>query len=164
MPASRAATTFWTIPPIGPTRPSNPMVPVVATRIPPVNSPGVRTSRMARLRARPAELPPTWPVLTRTLTGRSSASSNRVWGATPRKATEGSSSRDPSRSSTSRGLDPSTASTSRTTWSPGRCELSPTIRSSTSRTGTPARATMTSSVVRNPSAGPETEAIPTPVA
>ena len=43
-----------------------------------VNSPGVTRSRIDSVRARPAEFPPTLPVLTLTSIGRSSTSSQRV--------------------------------------------------------------------------------------
>src|SRR5581483_9962570 len=43
-PAERAATAFCSTPPTGPTLPSGEMVPVIATRRPPVRSPGVRSS------------------------------------------------------------------------------------------------------------------------
>jgi hypothetical protein len=70
-PALRAPTSFCRMPPIGPTVPSSAIVPVPAIRRPPVSSPGVRTSRIARLNISPADGPPTPPVRSVTSTGRS---------------------------------------------------------------------------------------------
>ena len=140
------------------------MVPVDATRRPPVNSPGVTRSRMDRARARPAELPPTRPVFTRTSMGRPSTSSHRVWGTTPRKPIDGSSSRAPRTTLTVRDRPPRTGSTSRATTSPGWCVPITATRSRTSRIGSPSTATITSSVVSSPMEGPVTWARPTPVA
>ncbi len=71
MPALRTAAAFWPVPPTGPTVPSGEIVPVTATASPPVSSPGVRSSRMPSVNARPADGPPTSPVSISTSTGKS---------------------------------------------------------------------------------------------
>ena len=79
---------FCAPPPIGPTVPSRLMVPVAATRCPPVSSPGVSTSSTARVKASPAEGPPTVPASIVTSNGRS-APTMRSSGAMPMMARSG---------------------------------------------------------------------------
>ena len=81
---------FCAPPPIGPTVPSRFMVPVTATRCPPVSSPGVSTSSTARVKASPAEGPPTVPESMVTSIGKS-APTMRSSGAMPMMARSGSS-------------------------------------------------------------------------
>ena len=153
------------IPPIGPTTPAGSMVPVVATCNPPVNSPGVIRSKIDSVRARPAEFPPTLPVLTLTSIGRSSTSSQRVWGTTPMYPIVGSSGRGWRANETTRDCPPSTGSTSKSTISPGLRSRIAMTRSPASRTGIPSTLTITSLIVNLPVDGPSTWtwASPTPV-
>ena len=58
-PLSRAPTVFISMPPIGPTLPSSSIVPVPATNLPPVRSPGVSLSTMPSANISPALGPPT---------------------------------------------------------------------------------------------------------
>ena len=83
---------FCAPPPIGPTVPSRFIVPVTATRWPPVSSPGVSTSSTARVKASPAEGPPTVPESMVTSIGKS-APTMRSSGAMPMMARSGSSRR-----------------------------------------------------------------------
>src|SRR6266508_1514102 len=73
-PAFRAVIAFCSAPPIGPTAPSGWMVPVTATFLPPVKSPGVSSSRILSVNARPADGPLTRPVSMLTSTGKSNFS------------------------------------------------------------------------------------------
>ena len=57
-PAFSTATVFSCTPPTSPTSPCGSIVPVAATRWPPVNFPFERASRIARVNARPADGPP----------------------------------------------------------------------------------------------------------
>lgn len=58
-PASRAPTSFMPMPPIGPTFPLSSIVPVPATNLPPVRSPGVILSTIPSANISPALGPPT---------------------------------------------------------------------------------------------------------
>jgi len=73
-PARRAVTAFCGAPPMGPTLPSAWIVPVTATFLPPVRSPGVSSSRIVRVNASPADGPLTRPVSIATFTGKSNFS------------------------------------------------------------------------------------------
>src|SRR2546429_185256 len=73
-PARRAVTAFCWAPPMGPTLPSARIVPVTATFLRPVRSPGVSSSRIVRVNASPADGPLTRPVSISTFTGKSNFS------------------------------------------------------------------------------------------
>ncbi len=125
-PEFRAPTSFCWIPPMGPTTPAESMVPVPATRIPPVIAPGVSLSTMPRANIIPALGPPTSSIWIVTSNGNSYRGSIRTpssvcpWG--PSSVRTATSSSSPSRTTPTATGSPGSTSCS-TSRSSGRSSI-----------------------------------------
>jgi hypothetical protein len=158
-PAFRAPTVFIPMPPIGPTLPFSSIVPVPATNLPPVRSPGVTLSTMPRENIRPALGPPTSASLMSMVNGK--VWSGPAWMPTIARSSSPAFFVVMVMSSLPTGSLPafSAAAASlagtmvKTTFSVGSCLVTSSATSLGSLTGVPSTALMTSPACSLPSAG-----------